>query len=171
MLESLRMLFPAPSGCLVEVEYSADHFIRLVRKLRLIMKSYHSFADPMQLLLAIHGCPNHSVCFEGFPLCFENLANEEKILSKIMAAVFSEDDTTTRDSRPVRLVLTKRSIVQINIATGESTTILEYAEVTDRKARHTLTVVISAKKGDTARSFRFLAKESWLERRYPIHVE
>jgi hypothetical protein len=64
------------------------------------------------------------------------------MVSKILAAVFSEDDTTAKSCKPVRLVLTERSHARINLETRTCTMILLYYEESDLQS--TLRVVISS---------------------------
>ena len=67
----------------------------------------------MDLLGSILGHRKDPMHFEGPALSFGQLDIdtsffEEKMVSKKLAAVFSEDDTTAQDCKPVRLVLTDR---------------------------------------------------------------
>ena len=77
------------------------------------MREHRTFAKPMDLLGSILGHRKDPMHFEGPALCFGQLDIdtsffEEKMVSKKLAAVFSEDDTTAQDCKPVRLVLTDR---------------------------------------------------------------
>lgn len=169
-MESVQFTFPGPNNSELFIEYTADTFIRLMGKIQMIMAAHGSFADSMALLLAIHGYTKNPVCFHGPAIAFGNVANEEQMVSKIMAAVFTDTETSVSEDG-VRLVLTKHSVSRINVATRESRTILEYAEESDPEALHSLRVVISAKDGGTDKVYRFVPKGSWPNRRYVENVE
>ncbi len=63
-------------------------------------------------------------------------------------AVFSEDDTTAQDCKPMRLVLTDRSHARINLKTGACTMILFYSEESESShPQSTLCIVVSSNLG------------------------
>jgi hypothetical protein len=94
---------------------------------------------------------------------------EEKMVSKMLSAVFSEYDTTPRGCKPVRLVLTERSHARINLKMRTSTMILQYAEESDPQS--TFRVIISAGLGGFKRDYKFIRNDSWMFRRVPLSVE
>ena len=86
------------------VRISAARFIRLMGKIEDIMCEHRTIAKPMDLLCSILGHRKDPVRFEGPALSFGQLDIdtsffEEKMVSKILAAVFSEDDTTAQDCK------------------------------------------------------------------------
>ena len=84
-----------------------------MHKMGAIMHCHKIFADHMDILCSILGYRKKPLQFEGPAVTFGQMEVdtsffEEKMVSKKLAAVFSEDDTTAQDCKPVRLVLTDR---------------------------------------------------------------
>jgi hypothetical protein len=97
---------------------------------------------------------------------------EEKMVSKMLAAVFSEDDTTAQDCKPMRLVLSDRSHAHINLKTGVCTMILFYSEESESSdPQSTLRVVVSSNLGGINRYYKFLGNDPWMLRRFPLSVD
>jgi hypothetical protein len=156
------------------IEYSAARFVRLLHKMGAIMHAHKIFADHMDILCSIHGYRKKPLQFEGPAVTFGQLEIdtsffEEKMVSKMLSAVFSEHDTTPRGCKPVRLVLTERSHARINLKMGTSTMILQYAEESDPQS--TLRVIISAGLGGIKRDYKFIRNDSWMFRRFPLSVD
>jgi hypothetical protein len=173
-LESICWILPQTDGSEFHIEYSAARFIRLIGKIEDIMRAHKTFANHMALLGSIFGHRKDPVHFEGPALTFGPLEIdtsffEEKMVSKMLAAVFSEYDTTAQSCKPVRLVLTDRSHARINLKTGASTVILLYSEESDPQS--TLRVVVSASLGGINRYYKFLGSPAWLLRRFPLSVD
>jgi hypothetical protein len=156
------------------IEYSTARFVRLMSKMGAIMHAHKTFADHMDILCSILGYRKKPLRFEGPAVTFGQLEIdtsffEEKMVSKMLSAVFSEHDTTARDCEPVRLVLTERSHARINLKMGTSTMILQYAEESDPQS--TLRVIISAGLGGIERDYKFILNDSWMHRRFPLSVD
>jgi hypothetical protein len=173
-VKSISWHIPEEDGCEFHIEFSAARFIRLMGKIEDIMREHNIVANHMDLLVTILGHRKYPVLFEGPALAFGQLDIdtpffEEKMVSKLLAAVFSEDDTTARSCKPVRLVLTERSHARINLKTGTCTMILLYSEESDPQS--TLRVVVSSKLGGINRYYRFLGNNQWMLRRFPLSVD
>ena len=156
------------------IEYSAPRFCRLMTKMGAIMHCHKIFADHMDILCSILGYRKKPLQFEGPAVTFGQMEVdtsffEEKMVSKMLSAVFSEHDTTPRGCKPVRLVLTERSHARINLKMRTSTMILQYAEESDPQS--TFRVIISAGLGGFKRNYKFIRNDSWMFRRFPLSVE
>ena len=172
-MESISWQLPQKDGNEFHIEYSGARFIRLMGKIQNIMRVHETFAEPMDLLSSIIGHRKDPIRFEGpalsfGPLDIDTFFFEEYMVSKILAAVFSEKDTTAKSCKPVRLVL-KRSHARIDLETRTCKMILLYAEESDPQI--TLRVVVSADLGGINRYYKFLGSNQWMHRRFPLAVD
>jgi hypothetical protein len=176
-VESISWQLPQKDGNEFDIEYSAPRFIRLMGKIQNIMLVHETFAEPMDLLSSIIGHRKDPIRFEGpalsfGPLDIDTFFFEEYMVSKILAAVFSEDDTTAKSCQPVRLFLTNRSHARINLKTGAFTMILLYSEESESSdPQSTLRVVVSSNLGGINRYYKFLGSNQWMHRRFPLAVD
>jgi hypothetical protein len=173
-VKSISWQLPQKDGSEFHIEFSAARFVRLLGKFKNIMREHETIAEPMDLLFSILGHRQDPIRFEGPALTFGQLDIdtsffEEKMVSKILAAVFSEDDTTAKNCKPVRLVLTERSHARINLEARTCTMILLYSEESDPQS--TLRVVVSSTLGGINRYYKFLGNYPWMLRRFPLSVE
>ncbi len=77
------------------IKYSAARFVRLMHKMGAIMHCHKIFADHMDILCSILGYRKKPLQFEGPAVTFGQLEIdtsffEEKMVSKMLSAVFSE---------------------------------------------------------------------------------
>ena len=172
-VESISWQLPEKGGDEFIIEYSAARFIRLMCKIQNIMRVHETFAEPMDLLSSIIGHRKDPIRFEGpalsfGPLDIDTFFFEEYMVSKILAAVFSEKDTTAKSCEPVRLVLLKRSHARIDLETRTCKMILLYAEESDPQI--TLRVVVSSNLGGINRYYKFLGNDAWRHSRFVLSV-
>jgi len=176
-VESISWQLPEKDGGEFHIEFSAARFIRLMGKIEDIMREHRTFAKPMDLLCSILGHRKDPVRFEGPAFSFGQLDVdtsfvEEKMVSKMLAAVFSEVDTTAKSCKPVRLVLTDRSHARINLKSGACTMVLLYPEESESSdPKSTLRVVVSSNLGGINRYYKFLGNDPWMLRRFPLSVD
>lgn len=155
------------------LEYSGKYLLCLLDSIQAILLKYScTEVNALDLLLNIHGCRTSGVQFPVFYDGHANWVKEQSMVTELLAAVFSVRCNSARDSTLAHLVLTERSMSRISQKTGESWTIMEFAEEgVNAQPAPSLSVLIKTQGKGNHKKFEFVGNHSWMLRQYALVVD